>query len=127
MKTPCFALAVLATAASAAESIPFLNVVDTSKSCNKDQDCSPEDLSYIEGRGAPYSGGDICCASFPREMWQESTQSYQKTVTKHCYSKIILENRSEFNYYKQAYCDSALSGITYFAAVGVAVLAIFAF
>ena len=127
MKTSALTIAALVTTAHAVEPIPFLNVVDTSKSCNLDTDCTVEDVAYIEGRGKPTSTSAICCASFPREMWNEGSQSYKKTTTKHCYSKTILENKSEFNYYKQAYCDSALQGMTALATMGAAVMALMAF
>ena len=44
-------------------------------------------------------------------MWDDSVKSYVFQKTKHCYSKKILENNTDFNYYKQAYCDGALFGI----------------
>ena len=104
-----------------------MNVVDTSGTCYLDGDCLFSDLSYIEGSGKPKSQGDVCCATFPRETWIEESKSYVFEKTKHCYSKIILQNKSEFNYYKQAYCDSALGGISAAFALGASVVALMAF
>ena len=95
----------------ALEPLTNLNVVQLQYTCNDDPDCNYQDLAYITGNGKPTSNNDVCCATFPRETWNASTQSYQKQETKHCYSKIILSNNSDFNYYKAAYCDGALAGL----------------
>ena len=85
-----------------------------------DYDCNWQDLDYIQGSGRPLSNADVCCATFPREMWDDSIKNYRFQATKHCYSLPILENRTDFNYYKQAYCDSAIFGI---AELGMATVA----
>ena len=68
-----FAALMMATAVQAIDPLPYLNVVQTDKSCNLDSDCSVSDLDYIEGNGKPKNSGEICCATFPRETWNESS------------------------------------------------------
>ena len=61
-------------------------------------------------------------------MWNDETKSYEFTKTKHCYSKIILENRSEFNYYKASYCDEAFQGLSLaVVALGASLVAVLSF
>ena len=69
MKTPAFIsmMTSMVAVCSAIDPLPYLNVVDTSKTCYLDSDCSLADLEYIDGNGKPTSNGEICCASFPRE------------------------------------------------------------
>ena len=64
------------------------------------------------GSGAPQSTGDICCATFPRDEWDPERRETRFKSTKHCYSKIILRNDASFNYYKAAYCDLAVYGVS---------------
>ena len=72
--------AALASLGAAAEIEPlqFLNVVRTDRSCNLDGDCKVDDLAWIEGRGKPTRAGDICCATFPRETWDDVQAKYVK-------------------------------------------------
>ena len=96
--------------------------------CNLDSDCPWESLDYIEGSGKPTNQGMVCCATFPRETWNEASQQYEKQSSKHCYSKTILRNESEFNYYKQAYCDNALMGMySSIAAVAITLVTLMSF
>ena len=60
---------MFATCASAIDPIPDKNVVDTTITCNEDYDCDYQQLDYITGDGKPRSNGDVCCATFPRDMW----------------------------------------------------------
>ena len=53
-KTISCAAALLASV-EAIEPIAFLNVIDTSQTCNLDGDCPWQDLDYIEGNGKPKS------------------------------------------------------------------------
>ena len=70
--------AMLVTSALAIEPLQFLNVVRTEKTCREDFECKTEDLAWIEGRGRPNNDGETCCATFPRETWNEMQQSYIK-------------------------------------------------
>jgi len=94
-------------------------VVDESLTCVKDSDCNYWDLQWITGMGTPMSNRDVCCATFPRETWVDTQKRYVKTSTKLCYSKRILSGNSNFNYYRAAYCDGALSGV-YAMSLGLA-------
>ena len=123
MKTT-FLTALAVTAMSAqALSDEQLNVVDRTIKCNDDYECTPAKLSYLIGAGKPVSQNDVCCATFPYETWNGF--EYEKSSEKLCYSKKILNNSSGFNYYKQAYCDGALSGmaLAFGASVTLALLA----
>lgn len=104
-------LVLFAQSAYAIEPISDKNVVDTTYTCNEDNECTVEGLSYITGDGKPSSQNEVCCATFPREVWNPESKKMEKEKSKLCYSKKILENKSSFNYYKQAYCDGALSGV----------------
>ena len=124
MKTTFLTVLALTAMNVQALSDEQLNVVDRTIKCNEDYECTPAKLSYLTGAGKPVSQGDVCCATFPYETWTGS--SYEKNSEKLCYSKKILENSAGFNYYKQAYCDGALSGIV--LAIGSSVtLALLAF
>ena len=118
-------LTVLALTAMSAQALTDeqLNVVDRTITCNDDYECTPAKLDYITGAGKPQTQSDVCCATFPYETWNGT--EYKKSSEKLCYSKKILNNSSGFNYYKQAYCDGALSGmvITLGASLTVALLA----
>lgn len=111
MKAASFACALLLPVVTMAVEPLELNVVDESKTCRLDEDCNYKDLDYITGNGKPMSNGDVCCATFPRELWNPTTQDYEFTKSKLCYSKRILSNSSDFNYYRAAYCDGAMAGI----------------
>jgi hypothetical protein len=123
----CTVTALLAATAIAQKPLE-LNIVEESLTCNLDSDCLVTDLDYIQGNGKPTSKGDVCCATFPRETWDSSKQEYVFKSSKLCYSKIILSNSSEFNYYRAAYCDGAMSGLFAMSlALAAAILAVMAF
>ena len=71
MKSTSFVVLSLAAVASAIEPLPYLNVVRTEFTCRLDSDCTIDDLSYLEGNGRPNKNSDICCATFPRETWNQ--------------------------------------------------------
>ena len=54
LTTVCL-LAVLVDTVNSIDALPFLNVVDITKTCNLDTDCGVSDLSYIVGNGKPRS------------------------------------------------------------------------
>lgn len=90
----------VSTATTVLESPINYNIVDTSITCFRDFDCRWQDLDYITGQGKPKSKNDVCCASFPRESWDTDQGKIVFQVTKHCYSKKILSDNTDFNYYK---------------------------
>ena len=86
-------------------------------------------MAYIKGSGRPNGSGDVCCATFPREMWDDTIKDYRFEATKHCYSIKILRGDTDFNYYKQAYCEGfAMPGLAHLSlALAALICAVLAF
>ena len=62
-------------------------------------------------------------------MWDDSQKKYVFTATKHCYSIQILRGNTDFNYYKQAYCEGfAMPGFAQLSlALAATILTVLAF